>query len=87
MAFTIQQHNSGSTQERAHAVVIGGSIAGLFAARVLSDHFNLVASSTGTVSPISLFHVKASLRRITSTLCWHEDSGYSSNFYRGWGGN
>lgn len=43
MAFTIQQHNSGSTQERAHAVVIGGSIAGLFAARVLSDHFNLVS--------------------------------------------
>ena len=36
------EHVSGDRQDRSHAVVIGGSIAGLFAARILSEHFDRV---------------------------------------------
>ncbi len=36
------EHLNGGHQGRRHAVVIGGSIVGLFAARILSDHFDRV---------------------------------------------
>ena len=35
-------HGNSNRQGRSHAVVIGGSIAGLFTARILSDHFDQV---------------------------------------------
>ena len=51
-------------------MVLGGSLAGLLAARVLSDHFEQVTLIERDAYPDTLKHAAEFRRRITSTGCW-----------------
>ncbi len=44
-------HSEIATERDRHAIVIGGSIAGLLAARVLTDHFDRSGVSSGAKYP------------------------------------
>ena len=57
-----------STTADRHALVLGGSLAGLLAARVLCDHFDRVTVVERDPFLQPLRHAVASRRRITFTL-------------------
>ena len=56
---------------RGHAVVVGGSLAGMLAARVLSDHFERVALLERDRFPETRPPARGCRRAGTRTACWN----------------
>ena len=75
---------------RRHAVVVGGSLAGMLAARVLSDHFDDVTLLSATTSLRPRPPAKDCRRAGTRTHCWTAAakswSGSSRASQRSWCG-
>ena len=67
-----------NTSEK-HAVVLGGSLAGLLAARVLADHFKHVTVIERDVYTDNCERVAAFRKRITFTVCLCVDDKLSKN--------
>ena len=60
---------------RRHAVVVGGSLAGMLAARVLADHFDAVTVLERDRFPETPAARKGCRREGTRTPCWSAAAG------------
>ena len=60
---------------RRHAVVVGGSLAGMLAARVLSDHFDRVTLLERDRFPETPAARRGCRRAGTCTACWNAAAG------------
>ena len=65
---------------RNHAAVIGGSIAGLWTARVLADHFDRVTVIDRDHFPTRRKREKARRRDGRCMCCWCAGSKFSTSF-------
>ncbi len=64
------------TKSGMHAVVIGGSIAGLLAARVLTNYFDFVTMLSAIAYQNSHCRVRESLKAAMFMCCLPKDCGF-----------
>ena len=74
---------AGDSLRSGHAVVLGGSMAGLLAARALADRFSRVTVVERDAAPAAPDTAKACPRTSTSTSCWPRRATILERFFPG----